>query len=84
MQLQKQYQSNDVHHPLQERQLQLSIQSAMLAVAPKIPLLIEKFKINLARVFEKKQQDEILSLSLNYEKLAATPVNEFMDLLVLK
>jgi 2-methylcitrate dehydratase PrpD len=49
-----------------------------------IPLLIEKFKINLARVFEKKQQDEILSLSLNYEKLASTPVNEFMDLLALK
>lgn len=49
-----------------------------------IPLLIEKFRINLARIYEKQQQDEILTLSLDYEKLAATPVNEYMDLLALK
>jgi len=49
-----------------------------------IPLLIEKFKINLARIYEKKQQDEILALSLDYEKLSATPVNEYMDLLAIK
>jgi 2-methylcitrate dehydratase len=46
-----------------------------------IPLLIEKFKINLARIYDKKQQDAILELSLDYDKLAATPVNEYLDLL---
>jgi 2-methylcitrate dehydratase len=49
-----------------------------------IPLLIEKFKINLARIYDKKQQDEILALSLDYDKLAATPVSEYMDLLAKK
>jgi 2-methylcitrate dehydratase len=46
-----------------------------------IPLLIEKFKTNLARIYDKKQQDAILELSLDYDKLAATPVNEYLDLL---
>ena len=46
-----------------------------------IPLLIEKFKVNLARIYGKAQQDEILALSLDYEKLAMTPVSEYMDLL---
>jgi 2-methylcitrate dehydratase len=46
-----------------------------------IPLLIEKFKINLTRIYGKKQRDEILELSLNYDKLAATPVSEYLDLL---
>jgi 2-methylcitrate dehydratase len=46
-----------------------------------IPLLIEKFKTNLARIYDKAQQEKILSLSLDYEKLANTPVNEYMDLL---
>ena len=46
-----------------------------------IPLLIEKFKINLARIYDKKQQDAIVELSLDYDKLAATPVNEYLDLL---
>lgn len=46
-----------------------------------IPLLIDKFKINLTRIYGKKQRDEILELSLNYDKLAATPVNEYLDLL---
>lgn len=45
-----------------------------------IPLLIEKYKTNLARVFPKPQQEEILRLTLNRERLEATPVNEFMDL----
>jgi 2-methylcitrate dehydratase len=44
-------------------------------------LLIEKFKTNLARIYDKKQQDAILDLSLDYDKLAATPVNEYLDLL---
>ena len=46
-----------------------------------IPLLIEKFKINLNRIYEKGQQDKILALSLEYDKLTSTPVNEFMDML---
>ncbi len=48
-----------------------------------IPLLIEKYKVNLARIFDKPRQEKILSLSLDYERLIATPVNEFMDLLAL-
>lgn len=48
-----------------------------------IPLLIEKYKINLARIFDKPRQEKILSLSLDYEGLIATPVNEFMDMLAL-
>ena len=48
-----------------------------------IPLLIEKYKVNLARIFDKPKQEKILSLSLDYERLIATPVNEFMDLLAL-
>lgn len=46
-----------------------------------IPLLIEKYKTNLARVFQKGQQEEILALCLDRSKLESTPVNEFMDLL---
>ncbi len=47
-----------------------------------IPLLIEKYKTNLARVFSKDQQAEILALCLDRSKLESTPVNEFMDLFV--
>jgi len=48
-----------------------------------IPLLIEKYKTNLARIYNKDKQNKILDLCLDYEKLAATPVNEFMDLMAL-
>jgi 2-methylcitrate dehydratase len=48
-----------------------------------IPLLIEKYKTNLARIYDKDKQNKILDLCLDYDKLAATPVNEFMDLLAL-
>lgn len=47
-----------------------------------IPLLIEKFKTNLARIFPKPQQEEILNISLDRERLESTPLNEFMDLFV--
>lgn len=47
-----------------------------------IPLLIEKYKTNLARVFPKLQQEEILEASLNRQRLESMPVNEFMDLFV--
>jgi 2-methylcitrate dehydratase len=48
-----------------------------------IPLLIEKYKTNLARIYDKDKQNKILDLCLDYGTLAATPVNEFMDLLAL-
>jgi 2-methylcitrate dehydratase len=48
-----------------------------------IPLLIEKYKTNLARIYDADKQKKIADLSLDYEKLAATPVNEFMDLMAL-
>jgi len=48
-----------------------------------IPLLIEKYKTNLARIYDKDKQSTIIELCLDYNKLAATPVNEFMDLMAL-
>ena len=49
-----------------------------------IPLLIEKYKTNLARIFDAPTQAQILALSLDYDKLSATPVDEFMDMLAVK
>ncbi|MGK9124614.1 bifunctional 2-methylcitrate dehydratase/aconitate hydratase [Olivibacter sp. SA151] len=46
-----------------------------------IPLLIAKYKTNLARIFAKKQQDKILEESLNLEKLVDIPVSSFVDLI---
>jgi 2-methylcitrate dehydratase len=48
-----------------------------------IPLLIEKYKTNLARIYDVDKQKKIADICLDYEKLAATPVNEFMDLMAL-
>jgi len=48
-----------------------------------IPVLVEKFKTNLARRFPAKQQRAILDLALDAEKLASTPVHEFVDLFVI-
>ncbi|MEO9135425.1 MAG: bifunctional 2-methylcitrate dehydratase/aconitate hydratase [Casimicrobiaceae bacterium] len=47
-----------------------------------IPLLIDKFRTNLARRFAAKQQQAILDVALDAKRLAATPVNEFVDLMV--
>ena len=47
-----------------------------------IPLLIEKFKINLARIFPSDQQKQILDLCLDQKKLEATEVKDFMELFV--
>ncbi len=47
-----------------------------------IPVLIEKYKTNLARVFASRQQQNIREASLNYDKLVQMPVNEFVDLMV--
>ena len=48
-----------------------------------IPELIKKFRINLARRFPEKQQQQILDVSLDYQKLLNTPVDEFVDLMVI-
>jgi 2-methylcitrate dehydratase len=48
-----------------------------------IPKLVEKFKVNLARKFPEKQQRVILWGSLDYERLVNTPVNEFVDSLII-
>src|SRR5690606_16935557 len=46
-----------------------------------MPILIEKYKTNLARIFSKKQQARILEVTLNREMLFSMPVNEFVDLI---
>jgi aconitate hydratase 2/2-methylisocitrate dehydratase/2-methylcitrate dehydratase len=46
-----------------------------------IPELVKKFKVNLARRFDKAKQEEILTLCLNTQKLLTTPVNTFVDML---
>ena len=48
-----------------------------------IPYLIEKFETNLARRFPEKQQKAILDLCMDPKKLEQTPVNEFVDLMVI-
>jgi 2-methylcitrate dehydratase len=48
-----------------------------------MPVLVEKFKTNLARKFPVKQQKLILDLCLNSKKLAETPVHEFVDMFVI-
>ncbi len=48
-----------------------------------MPVLVEKFKTNLARRFPAKQQKAVLDLCLDPRKLAATPVNEFVNLMVI-
>jgi 2-methylcitrate dehydratase len=45
-----------------------------------MPLLIEKFKTNLRRRYDEGRQERILAASLDREKLAAMPVNEYVDL----
>jgi 2-methylcitrate dehydratase len=46
-----------------------------------MPVLVEKFKTNLARVFATKQANALLELCMDPKRLAATPVNEFVDLM---
>jgi 2-methylcitrate dehydratase len=48
-----------------------------------MPFLVEKFKTNLARRFPEKQRKAILDLCMDAGRLAQTPVNEFVDLLVI-
>lgn len=49
-----------------------------------IPELIKKYKVNLARIFSEKQQRLILEKSLDFHQLMQFPVNEFVDLMVVK
>jgi 2-methylcitrate dehydratase len=46
-----------------------------------MPLLVEKFKRNLARRFSPQRQNAILELCLDARRLERTPVNGFSDLL---
>jgi 2-methylcitrate dehydratase len=46
-----------------------------------MPVLVEKFKTNLARRFPAQQQRAILELCLDAPRLERTPVNEFVDLM---
>ena len=48
-----------------------------------MPVLVEKFKVNLARRFPSKQQQAILDVCMNPNRLHAMPVSEFVDLFVI-
>src|SRR5688572_17678429 len=46
-----------------------------------MPILVEKFKTNLARQFAEKQRAAIFELCMDAKRLEATPVHEFVDLM---
>ena len=48
-----------------------------------MPVLVEKFRTNLARRFPPARQKAILDLCLDPARLAKTPVNEFVDMMVI-
>ncbi len=48
-----------------------------------IPVLMNKFEGNVARVFAQRQRDAILRVCLDQKRLEAMPVDEFMGLLAL-
>ena len=48
-----------------------------------MPVLVEKFKTNLARRFPEKQRSAILDLCLDAARLETTSVNDFVDLFVI-
>jgi len=47
-----------------------------------MPILVEKFRTNLARRFPEKQRAQILELCMNQKQLESMPVNEFVDMMV--
>ena len=47
-----------------------------------MPILVEKFRTNLARRFPPARQKAILDACMDAERLQSMPVNEFVDLLV--
>jgi 2-methylcitrate dehydratase len=48
-----------------------------------MPLLVEKFKTNLARRFPEKQRAAILDLALDAKRLEATAVHDFVDMMAI-
>jgi 2-methylcitrate dehydratase len=48
-----------------------------------MPLLVEKFKTNLRRWFNEEQQQRILAVSLDPQRLDEISVNEYVDLFVI-
>jgi 2-methylcitrate dehydratase len=48
-----------------------------------MPVLVEKFRTNLARRFPAKQQKQIMDLFLDQKKFQNTPVHEFVDMMVI-
>jgi len=48
-----------------------------------MPVLVEKFKTNLARRFPQQQQKAILDVCMDPARLEAMPVNQFVDLFVI-
>jgi len=46
-----------------------------------MPVLMEKFRTNLARIFSEKQAGAVLALAEDAERFDATPVHEFVDLM---
>ncbi|HXS51365.1 MAG TPA: bifunctional 2-methylcitrate dehydratase/aconitate hydratase [Usitatibacter sp.] len=46
-----------------------------------VPVLVEKFRTNLARVFPEKRRTQVLELCMDAKRLEATPVHEFVDLM---
>jgi 2-methylcitrate dehydratase len=47
-----------------------------------MPVLVQKFELNLSRIFAEKQRARILELCMNQKLLESTPVHEFVDLMV--
>lgn len=47
-----------------------------------MPLLVEKYRTNLARIFDTAERSKIEAVTLDYEVLKTKPVNEIMELLV--
>jgi len=47
-----------------------------------LPLLIEKFRNNLRRRFTEQQQERVLAVSLDQQRLEAMSVNEYVDLYI--
>ena len=49
-----------------------------------MPLLVDKFKTNLRRRFDEKQQERILAVSLDPARLDSMPVNDYVGLYVVR
>jgi 2-methylcitrate dehydratase len=48
-----------------------------------LPLLVEKFKINLQRHYSEERKRQVLDASLDQERLESMPVNQYVDLYVI-